>query len=83
MAKILGSIEPRMRIEYAKLKDDILIAKSRFFINVDEKSYFGSQQFFHIFNVLSIPIAVRKMVILTASSVDNFCPNCENCEKEL
>ena len=37
--------------------------------------------FFHIFNVLSTPLAVRTMVVLTASSVDNFCPNCSNCEK--
>ena len=39
--------------------------------------------FFHIFNVLSTPIAVRTLVVLTASSVDNFCPNCLNCEKVL
>ena len=32
--------------------------------------------YFHISNVLPTPIAVRIMVVLTASSVENFCPNC-------
>ena len=31
---------------------------------------------FHIFNVLSTPIAVRTKVVLTASNVDNFCTHC-------
>ena len=35
-----------------------------------------NKEVFHIFNLFSTPISVRTMVVLTASSLENFCPHC-------
>ena len=58
------------------IRSEHFLAKNKKLIVITVFDSLLTEYIFHIFNVLSSPIAMRTMVVLTASSVDNFCPHC-------
>ena len=58
------------------IRSEHFLAKNKKLIVITVFDSLLIEYIFHIFNVLSSLIAGSTMVVLTTSSVDNFCPNC-------